>query len=43
MVTTPVDGGFDIKLSKARVAAEHLEPMLVEMAKLIMKYQRKKP
>lgn len=43
MTTVPVDGGYDIKLAKARVAPEHLEAMLVEMAKLVMKYQRKKP
>ncbi|MEL7132505.1 MAG: ParB N-terminal domain-containing protein [Pseudomonadota bacterium] len=43
MVSTPVEGGFDIRVNKARVAERDLEPMLVEMAKLIMKYQRKKP
>jgi ParB/RepB/Spo0J family partition protein len=43
MATTPVEGGFDIKLSKARVAEADLEPMLVERAKLVMKFQRRKP
>ncbi|MEM8654396.1 MAG: ParB N-terminal domain-containing protein [Pseudomonadota bacterium] len=43
MVSTPVEGGFDIRVAMARVAERDLEPMLVEMAKLVMKYQRKKP
>ncbi|WP_299154519.1 ParB/RepB/Spo0J family partition protein [uncultured Tateyamaria sp.] len=43
MVTVPVTGGFDIAISKARVDEDDLDDMLVEMAKLIMKYQRKKP
>ncbi|WP_299734066.1 ParB N-terminal domain-containing protein [uncultured Tateyamaria sp.] len=43
MSTVPVQGGFDVSISKARVAEEDLDDMLIEMAKLIMKYQRKKP
>lgn len=43
MVSTPVDDGFELKISKARVHERDLEPMLVEVAKLITKYQHKKP
>lgn len=42
MVTVPVDGGFDISIAKARIDVEHLDDMLIEMAKLIVKYQRRK-
>ena len=43
MATVPVLGGFDISISKAGVAEEDLDDMLMEMAGLIMKYQRKTP
>ena len=41
MVSNPVEGGFEVKISKACVRERDLEPMLIEMAKLVMKYQRK--
>jgi ParB family chromosome partitioning protein len=43
MVAKPVAGGFDIRINKALVADKDLEPMLVDLAKLVMKYQQKKP
>lgn len=41
MMTKPLEAGHAIHLKKVRISDEKLEPMLVDIAKVILKYQSK--
>lgn len=42
MKTKPIDRGFSVQIDKALVGDDHLDAMLVELAKVVLKYQLKK-
>lgn len=42
MKTKPVDRGFSVQIDKALVSNDHLDAMLVDLAKVVLKYQLKK-
>jgi ParB/RepB/Spo0J family partition protein len=42
MTAKPSPAGYDIRMRRAKIADEDLEAMLVELAKVVMKYQIKK-
>ncbi|WP_424929862.1 ParB/RepB/Spo0J family partition protein [Amaricoccus tamworthensis] len=42
MMTKPNEGGFSVNIRKANIARDDLEDMLVDIARVVMKYQMKR-
>jgi len=42
MKTKPINRGFSVQIDKALVSDDHLDAMLVDLAKVVLKYQLKK-